>query len=230
MASADISALYAEGLQRLADLAADIDDGTSATPVQGTPGWTVKDVYAHQAGVAADVLAGRVEGVGTDAWTSRQVAERAGRSFADVVAELAANGTKLVEALDALGDQADFRLAADQWNHEQDIRTTLGRPGARDVDAVRICVTRIVNNLGRKWMKSGWPAAFVVGDGGHWLMGAGETQLELRTDDYELMRIFAGRRSRDQVMEMWEGPEDEVDEVIDHLVIFKWAEAPIYED
>src|SRR5258706_272293 len=65
----DIAALYLEGRVRLLALAADIDDEAVATKVPTCPQWTVHDVYAHQGGAAADILAGRLEGVATDAWT-----------------------------------------------------------------------------------------------------------------------------------------------------------------
>ena len=62
----------------------------------------MKDVYAHLAGLCADVEAGRLEGAGTDEWTARQVDERKDRTLAENVAELREKGPVLVEALETL--------------------------------------------------------------------------------------------------------------------------------
>src|SRR5438477_7303495 len=51
-------------------------------------GWTVADVSAHVVGGLADVVSGRLEGVGSPEWIDRQVAERQGRSPADLADEL----------------------------------------------------------------------------------------------------------------------------------------------
>jgi len=32
------------------------------------PTWSIKDVYAHLAGIASDILAGNTEGAATEAW------------------------------------------------------------------------------------------------------------------------------------------------------------------
>jgi hypothetical protein len=46
-----------------------LDDAQADRVVPACPDWTVRDAYAHQAGVSADILAGRMDGVATDEWT-----------------------------------------------------------------------------------------------------------------------------------------------------------------
>jgi hypothetical protein len=55
--------------------------------VPATPEWRVKDVVAHLAGVCADILAGRLEGIATDPWTAAQVGPRRDTSLGDLIEE-----------------------------------------------------------------------------------------------------------------------------------------------
>src|SRR4051794_19519506 len=132
----DFVDVHRQGRQRVLELAEDIDEDAAAGLVRACPEWTVKDVYAHMVGVPADILAGRLDGVATDPWTARQVAERADRSLAEICAELIALGPAFDDVLGAFGDAMDRRLFVDQWSHEQDVRGTVGRPGGRDVPIV----------------------------------------------------------------------------------------------
>jgi uncharacterized protein (TIGR03083 family) len=222
----EIAALFVEGRERLLALAADIDDGAAATKAPACPRWTVKDVYAHQSGAAADILAGRLDGVATDAWTGRQVAERADWPFAAVVAELAEAGAQLDPILVELGDAIDKRLVIDQWTHEQDVRGALDRPGGRDAPVVAFAGHVMMRGFGRGWASRGLAPARVVADSAEWLLGEGDPVATLRVADFELVRILVGRRSRAQVLAQWEGDGSAF---VDHLVAFQHAEADIRE-
>lgn len=102
-------------------------------------GWTVRDVVAHIAGNCADVMAGRLDGVGSPAFNQRQVDERRDRSPAEVLAEWDETAPK-VEALYAglppevwdrelpgMGTvgRGVLRQLEDLWVHAQDIRIPL---------------------------------------------------------------------------------------------------------
>jgi hypothetical protein len=52
-----VAELYRDGRERLLALGAELGAADAARPVPACPDWTVKDLYAHLAGVAADVLA-----------------------------------------------------------------------------------------------------------------------------------------------------------------------------
>ena len=52
-----------------------------------TPLWRVHDVLAHVVGVTTDILAGRLDGVASDAWTDAQVAVRRNTPAGDLLAE-----------------------------------------------------------------------------------------------------------------------------------------------
>src|SRR5271167_2944595 len=68
-------------------------------------GWSVADVAAHVIGSMADVVSGRLEGLGSPEVTAREVAERKGRSPAELAAELA-GVTKITSELGAAFDDA----------------------------------------------------------------------------------------------------------------------------
>src|SRR3954470_10073118 len=103
--------------ERLVELSGSIDDATSSTIVAATPQWTVKDVYAHLSGEAADILAGRLDGVTTDPWTEAQVQARRDLSLAEVVDEWSALGPRMDQLIDDLDGAMDPRLFIDAWAH-----------------------------------------------------------------------------------------------------------------
>jgi uncharacterized protein (TIGR03083 family) len=221
-----IAEYYRQGRLRQLALAAMIDDAAAARRVPTCPLWSVKDVYAHQAGVASDILAGNLEGVATDEWTARQVAERAERSFAEVVAELETRGAELDPLLEAAVDDVDRRLVIDQWTHEQDVRHALDAPGSRDVPLVSSAVDTILRAHTRRWPKTGLPAVRVAGSAKSWLLGAGTPVATWRADDFELLRSLLGRRSRAQVLAQWDGNGERF---VDQFVAFRFAAHDIYE-
>jgi uncharacterized protein (TIGR03083 family) len=103
-------------------------------------GWTVRDMVAHLIGNAADIVAQNIEGAGSVEYNQRQIAERAGRSPAELLAEWAEAGPAFEAAIEALDDtfwntpylefgtigQALQRFVEDIWVHGQDIRIPLG--------------------------------------------------------------------------------------------------------
>lgn len=103
-------------------------------------GWRVRDVVAHVVGNAADLSSGNTADAGSEAYNARQVAERDGRSPAELLAEWEVAGPAFEEGLLALDDafwntpypplgtvgEALQRLVEDTWVHRQDIRIALG--------------------------------------------------------------------------------------------------------
>ncbi len=199
MSELTVADLYQAGWERHLELAAELDDDDGIRDVRACPGWTVRDVYSHLAGLQADVLGGRVEGAGSDEWTSRQVAERADRTLTDNVAEYRELGPAMVEALRGFPIE---RLAVDQWAHEQDVRCALGRPGNRDVPVVGWSMSFIMGNLDRGRRKAGSAALRVEGSSGTWSVGEGDPVATIRADDFDLLRAVLGRRSPAQMRSM----------------------------
>jgi uncharacterized protein (TIGR03083 family) len=106
--------------------------------------WTVGDVARHVIGSMADVVAGRLDGLGTPEVTAREVAERQGRSAGELADECA-EAAKASAGLLGIFDDAAWSAPAgggfdgtlgqgvealwyDTWLHADDIRSALGRP------------------------------------------------------------------------------------------------------
>jgi uncharacterized protein (TIGR03083 family) len=213
----DIAGVYSGTRAHLLELARTMDDAQARRPVPALPGWTVKDAYAHLAGLCADILDERMEGAGEPLWTARQVAERADRSLDEICAEWTARGAELDEWLNDREEPPPF-VAYDVWTHEQDILGALGQRGERDDERLQDLAASALAAFSDRFVAAGAPALQVVGDGVECVLGEGEPTATLHIDDYELMRILFGRRSLSQIEAAdWAGDEYGV---IDHLHLF----------
>jgi uncharacterized protein (TIGR03083 family) len=197
----------------MCELAADAD-GTTVVP--SCPDWSVRDLVAHVTGVAADLVAGRLDGVGTDPWTAAQVAARRDRTLAEVVAEWVEVGPQMEEAFVAFGGLPD-QLVFDTTTHEHDLRGALGRPGGRDAPQLDIAL---------RWVAAAWaggtapvPGALRLEAGDHVVvLGTGDPTATVRTDRFEGLRALTGRRSLDQI-----GAYDWDGDPTPWLVSFTWG-------
>jgi uncharacterized protein (TIGR03083 family) len=201
--------VYAASRARLISLAGAIDPAAAARTVAPTPLWDVTDVYRHLAGLAADVLADRLEGAGSPAWTAAQVEAFRGRALPEVCAAWAADAPRFDARLAAMG-ALGTRIAGDVWTHEQDVRLTIGLPGLRDDPAAAVLARANVALVTERWALVGGPPAEVVVDGHPYRLGVGEPELTLRTTAYEFVRSVVGRRSAAQLAAAdWSGPNPE---------------------
>jgi len=139
-------------------------------------GWAVGDVAAHVVGSIADVVSGQLEGLGSPEATAREVAERRGRTPAELVQELAAV-SKLASDLGAAFDDASWEMPApggyngtlgqgvealwyDTYLHADDIRAALGRPSVRG-PGLRAGVHHVAHELDTR----GWGPATLAFEG-----------------------------------------------------------------
>jgi uncharacterized protein (TIGR03083 family) len=130
-------------------------------------GWTVGDVARHAVGSMADVVAGKLDGLGTPEVTEREVEERRGRSAKEVADELA-EVSKGAAALAAVFDDDAWNAPApggydgtlgrgvealwyDFWLHADDIRVSLGRPSEPEPG-----LTSGISHVGFELEKRGW--------------------------------------------------------------------------
>jgi len=151
-------------------------DATAWASATRCEGWSVGDVAAHVIGSMADVVSGRLEGLGSPEATAREVGERRGRSAAELAQELAAV-TKLAADLGAAFDDASWETAApggydgtlgqgvealwyDTYLHADDVRAALGMPSVRG-SGLRASVHHVAYELG----KLGWGPATLSFDG-----------------------------------------------------------------
>lgn len=214
-ATPGVGELYREGRERLTALLEGVDERAWATPVAACPGWDVHDVIAHLVGVQEDVAAGTLAGIPTDEQTAAQVARHRTTTPEGLLgrwAELSPTFEPLV------GELRVWPAAIDVGTHEQDVRTALGLPGARDCRLVRTAAPVMAAQV-----DAGVPIAVDLdgtevrtrapeGD------GAGEPALRLRTTPFEVFRLRMGRRSRAQVAALdWSGDPEPV---LDALFVF----------
>jgi uncharacterized protein (TIGR03083 family) len=191
--------------RRVNELVVDADDDAVAAIAPATPEWTARELLAHLAGVTADIVHGNLEGVGTDDWTARQVAARRDRSVEELLEEWNEHGPVVESMADQLG-RSGAQLVTDASTHEHDIRGALGRPGARDSDAVEIAFHYVGDALGLDLDAAGHGALDVHHDGGTTTFGSGEPTFALRTTRFEFLRATTGRRSAAQVAAYdWDG-------------------------
>ncbi len=199
----EVADAYAGCRARIVELVDGLDAAGAAAVVPTCPKWSVHDVLAHLSGVVDDALAGRLDGVATDPWTAAQVEARQGLPVAGIVAEWQANAPGFEGILDAIGDPGR-QAVLDTTTHEHDIRAALGRPGARDSDAVRIGLGWLTTRFVDAAAEQGIAVGVKVADGPR--VGPDDAAASLTAAPFELMRALTGRRSLDQVRALdWDG-------------------------
>ena len=153
-------AAWQDTVDRLLDLVDDLPAEDMAR-LTDCPGWTVRDVLAHVAAIESDLVEARPATGGSTgemdaSLTQPGVAERAGRSPEELVAELrtavAARAGQLRDlpadpqarvstgstGLNWSWDRLLRNRVVDLWVHEQDIRRAVGRPGAMSAPGAHI--------------------------------------------------------------------------------------------
>src|SRR4029077_4968407 len=129
---------------------------------------------AHLAGGPADALSGRMEGAPGPAWTQRHVAERRGRTVADLTAEMRSRQDAIAEST------VDNPRPAIVWDiavHHADLHEALG-------------LHELPDRLWRPVLDGVAPMKF------------GAAAVPREVEPYELFRALFSRRSRSQ-MQAW---------------------------
>ncbi len=202
--SFDFAEIYRATRLGLLTLAADLSDAEWMTLAPATPEWTVKDVYGHLTGVAADLLADNLEIVGSDEWTALQVAARADHSPQEVCAEWKAVGPEVEGRLAAIGSPLSS-MVIDVWHHEQDVRNVVDRTANRSGEGLRLSL-RAGNAIGPKMEQAGLAALHLHTDGYDRVFGIGNAEVTVSGNPYEMARAFMGRRSFQQIRQFdWTG-------------------------
>lgn len=202
--------LYQDTRERTVALLTGLDDAGWQTPVAACPGWSVRDVVSHLAAVAEDWAGGRLAGAPSDEETAEHVARFRDRDAAALIDTWNAAAAELERLAHT---RALVPPLGDVVSHEHDIRGALGRPGARDSEAVHHTSDLLLTMLAPPV-----PLRVIVEDAEYRAGPAGGAELCLRTDRFESMRWRTGRRSRAQLLAMdWSGDPAGV---VDHLYQF----------
>jgi uncharacterized protein (TIGR03083 family) len=187
--------------------------------VAACPGWSIRDVVAHLAATADDIGQGRLTGAPTDDETAAQIARFDGQPVSDVIAAW----TDAAAHLNHLAEIRGVELpVGDVTSHEHDVRAALGRPGARDSDAVRYSSDRLLKSL-----RTSVRLCVTVEDGEYRSGPDDGVEIGLRTTRFEALRWRTGRRSRAQLAAMdWSADPAPI---LDHLCMFGPADIDIDE-
>jgi uncharacterized protein (TIGR03083 family) len=169
-----ITGLQAE-MESFEQLVRSLDESDWQKPTR-CEGWPVAAVASHFIGQMADVVAGRLDGLGTPEVTQREVDERSGRSPAELADEL--EGVRKTSAdMLALFDDATWNATSpggyegtlgdgvealwfDGYVHGDDIRHAVGRPSEHG-DGLRASASHLSTEL----TKLGWGPATLALDG-----------------------------------------------------------------
>ncbi|HYI45907.1 MAG TPA: maleylpyruvate isomerase family mycothiol-dependent enzyme [Actinomycetota bacterium] len=194
----DKASAYARVKERVVAL---VSEGNADTKVPTCPGWTVKDLIAHQADFL-EVASTDPKGFDQD-WGERGVQKRRGASLQDCLDEW---DRRVKEDTDVFESQLAPVAVSDVLAHEQDIRSALAEPGGTDDENIVPSVEMALMFLTKKVESLSLPTLRVVSDEIDHTVGEGEPQATLRASTFELFRTLHGRRAPDQVRELqWEG-------------------------
>ena len=191
---------YERAHQRICGL---LDEQTAEVEVPTCPGWTVKDVVAHLAGFFTAFRSGDPKEVFGPGWGDREVKARRDRALQECVTEW----SELLQHSDDLFESQLAPVAvSDVLAHEQDIRTALNRPGARDDENIIPAVEMGLSFVEQGAQSADLPVLRLITEGVDRKVGQGEPVVTLRTTTFELFRALHGRRTVEQVKAMeWEG-------------------------
>lgn len=193
------AAAYRSARERISALVRAASPDALDAIAPATPEWRARDVLAHLAGVATDVVNGNVAEAGGDNWTAVQVDARRDKPVDTLLDEWDTSGRQVDAFVLALPTEITGQLIADTVTHEHDLRHAFGAPGARDSDAVAIGVGWVVDVLGRMYDAAGEPALRFAHDGRESVCGMVEPAITLRASSFELARAVTGRRTLDEI-------------------------------
>ena len=170
--------------RRVIDLIRSVPDEDSVRVVPSCPAWSTSALVAHMMGVNEDILAGRMEGVTTDAWTQAQVDRHTGESLRQLADGWEAIATDFDAVLPHIPAPVNSQLVMDAVTHEHDLRHALGSSDARDTDAVQVALGWLFDMAETKQP------------------GLGQQLSESGIEPFQLLRSLTGRRSLDQIAEL----------------------------
>jgi len=110
-----------------------------------TPEWTIRQLAAHLVGVPEDVLAGRMEGVASDAWTHAQVERYSDLTLKELADLFESSAPKIDSIIYNFPQPIISQFVMDAVTHEQDMRSALGVPGGRDSKAIEVGIGFFLN-------------------------------------------------------------------------------------
>ncbi len=196
---ADRAACYRDTREGVCALVADLDDDALASPVPATPGWSVRDLVAHLAGIVHDLVGGNLDGVGSDAWTSAQVARGASMPFFALLGEWREEAPAIEAQVDSWPPELAAPLVSDAAVHDLDLRGALGRTDGRDTAALGMAFDYYAHALGDRLVEAGVAPLRLETPEGVTVAGGDDAATSVASSRFEFVRALTGRRSANQV-------------------------------
>jgi uncharacterized protein (TIGR03083 family) len=193
----DVGVHYRTSRERFIAFIRELSPEELATAVPSCPGWSVRDVLGHVAGITDDAAHGRMKGIPDDAQTAEQVARSAELSVDELIARWEAQSPDFQAVLTSVGPSI-APAAIDVAAHEQDIRGALGKPGSRYNATIAWALPMMVYGVSRRVEKAGLPSVRVEVEGEVMAEGVPDG-LVLRITQHEAFRSMLGRRSPEQI-------------------------------
>jgi uncharacterized protein (TIGR03083 family) len=218
---------YLELRVRVAEL---VLSGAPETVVPACPGWRVRDVVAHLAGLCEDWVDHRLDGYGSDGWTGGQVSRFSDCEVPQILERWAesANRFALLHDDRVMGPPSRWAFG-DAVVHEADLRGAL-RSGRVPESAILLSMKGSIARWREHLGMSTAPSLLVrTSDARDWWIGPRDAPgaVEVQAPLYELFRALSGRRSTSQIR-AWSWSEDPEPFIVAGLPYpFHWATATI---
>lgn len=180
----EVVAAYTTLRSRVVDLVRAQPAEAADRPVPHCPAWSVGDLLAHMVGAPEDILAGRLDGVATDAWTQAQV----DRHVDEPPARLAEIWNSIAVEFDVLlphiPTPVNSQLVMDAVTHEHDLRHAIGSTDGRESDAVGVALGWLLDTAEARQP------------------GLGHRLAQSSVPRFQLLRSLTGRRTIRQMDEL----------------------------
>jgi uncharacterized protein (TIGR03083 family) len=181
---AEVVQAYLEFRDRIVSLIREIPETQASLSVPLCPNWEVSSLISHIVGIPEDILAGRMEGVGTDAWTQAQVDRHEGESLSRLADIFLSTAAEFDVVLPHIPSPVNSQLVMDAITHEHDLRHAVGRAGGQDSEAIEVALGFLLNTVEEK------------------APGRAQEFSQLGISRYELLRSLSGRRSIEQMNQL----------------------------
>jgi uncharacterized protein (TIGR03083 family) len=201
----DVGEVYRELRERINELCTGLSaqDWERITP--HCPDWTVRQTLAHLAGVVDDGINGNLAGVATEPWTALHVTKRADRSGEEILEEWNTWAPFVEDRATNIG-LGFAQMVFDAVTHEHDLRFALGKPGARDSEALRIGLTFFQARLPGSAERAGVLCPQIIADGTPLFANPAPGALTLTGSLFDVVRSIGSRRTLDEIASLnWSG-------------------------
>ena len=187
-------------------------EGDPEMPVPACPGWRVRDVVGHLAGLCEDWVDHRLDGYASERWTDAQVS----RAYDETLEQVLERWRKAAERLAQLEDDPVMgpptRWAfGDAITHEADIRGAL-HAGRVPFDDVLLSLKGSIARWRETLRDASTPTLLLrAPDARDWWLGVRDDPMTFVAEApaYEFFRALSGRRSPSQVRKWkWSGNPD----------------------